>query len=77
MEFVEYNSKNITDQTKKTSRPMNYIFALDESGSMSGSPWDGLMKAIKSSLQEISAINYMKNQFISIFKFNSSTTAVN
>lgn len=43
---------------------------------MRESAWEGLMEALKSNFQAISAVNSMRNQFISIFKFNNNTTAV-
>jgi len=43
---------------------------------MQGNPWDQLVKAIKESISAISSINKLKNQYLSIFKFNSTTTPV-
>jgi hypothetical protein len=78
MNFLEYSRDNIKKFSKLPVkiRPTNYIFALDESGSMSGNSWDELVKAIKSNISEISALNKYKNQSLSIFKFNGGTTPV-
>ncbi len=55
-------------------KPTNYIFALDESGSMSGDRWDTLIRAMKDNIALISSYNRLENQYISIFKFSSSVT---
>ncbi len=34
MQYVEYSTKELILQTIKKIRPTNYVFALDESGSM-------------------------------------------
>jgi hypothetical protein len=78
MEFLEYSRENIKKLSRPlvTVRPTNYIFALDESYSMQGNPWDELVKAIKSNISEISVLNKCKNQYLSILKFNTGTTPV-
>ncbi len=47
MQFVKYETAEIIEQTKRAIRPINYIFALDESGSMSGKQWENLIKSLK------------------------------
>ena len=43
---------------------------------MYGNPWNELVKAIRENISAISSQNKLKNQYLSIFKFNSSTTSV-
>ena len=38
-------------------KPTNYIFALDESGSMSGDCWNDLISAMKENIALISSSN--------------------
>jgi len=43
---------------------------------MEGNPWNELIKVIRENISAISSQNKFKNQYLSIFKFNSSTTLV-
>ena len=43
---------------------------------MEGNPWNELIKVIRENIRDISANNKIKDQYLSIFKFNSSTTPV-
>lgn len=74
--FVDHSKQELTLQTESTKglNPTNFIFALDESGSMSGDCWNTLMSSMKQMVATISNSNRLKNQFISIFKFNGSVT---
>ena len=42
MEFAKYDTAELKSQALMSAKakPTHYIFALDESGSMSGSSWD-------------------------------------
>jgi hypothetical protein len=43
---------------------------------MKGNQWNDLIKAIRENISAISARNKLKNQYLSIFKFNNTTTPV-
>jgi len=41
---------------------------------MRGDPWNALVRAIRENIADIAKQNKGKNQYLSIFKFNSTTT---
>ena len=43
---------------------------------MRGDPWNALVRAIRENIADIAKQNKGKNQYLSIFKFNSTTTPV-
>jgi secreted protein with Ig-like and vWFA domain len=59
MDPANYDTAELKLQTlmSKKTKPIHYIFALDESGSMSGSRWDELMKAMRINIQQIVNVN--------------------
>ena len=50
MKFVEANQVDKQKLFAAGLSPTHYIFALDDSGSMSGSKWSDLMSAFKSTI---------------------------
>lgn len=57
----------------KKSRPVHFIFALDESGSMYGEPWNDLIKALS---ETIDRIKPLKNAHISVINFNTKAEII-
>lgn len=56
MMYVPYDSETLQKQKKQRgfSGPTEYIFMLDSSSSMRGTPWEELMKSLREILAEIS-----------------------
>ena len=69
LEYVDYNQKH----SQMLTGGVHFIFALDESGSMGGSPWEELMQAFRKTLSDI--VNYSTastNNKVSVINFASN-----
>lgn len=55
MKFVKSNSIDI-QKLMSVTEPIHYIFALDQSGSMSGGKWEDLMGAFKAAISSLRKI---------------------
>lgn len=74
LKYVPFNS---ADKQKKEASacPVHYIFALDESRSMSGTRWTNLMRSLSETVNKIRQNDKNKNILkISIIKFASNAT---
>ena len=57
---------------RKAPGNIHFIFALDESGSMSGKRWNNLIKAFKQTLKKIIDASKSGNIYASVLKFSTS-----
>lgn len=55
MIFVKSNQLE-AQKISQAAQPTHYIFALDDSGSMSGKPWQDLMFALSEAIKTIKNI---------------------
>ena len=69
---VQMKSLNLfTEQSEATLSNFHFVFCLDESGSMSGQPWESLMQAYRSFLS-IREKSQGSGDFVSVSQFNES-----
>jgi len=73
---VPFNNAELQKKEAKAA-PVHYIFALDESGSMSGSPWSKLLMSMKSTIEKIASMDAGKNLLrVSLIKFDDTASII-
>lgn len=70
LDYVDFNKADYQKQQSQTQN-IHYIFALDDSGSMSGTPWNNLIKSFKETIEKIKSKDSGKDKTkISLILFN-------
>ena len=68
LHFVPHNKAEAQKKEGETS-PIHYIFALDDSGSMGGTPWNNLINSFKQTIEKIKAKDTRNKTKVSLIVF--------
>lgn len=74
---LQYVDSNKSQPQKKILSNIHFILAVDESGSMSGKPWNDLLVSLNQLVERIKKMENSNNLYrISLIKFNDNATLV-
>jgi hypothetical protein len=76
--FVPFNkSEDQRQESQSAAASIHYIFAVDDSGSMIGTPWNNLIQSLKETMEKIKAKDANKNKTkVSLMVFNSNLSMI-